>query len=473
MSETAIELTSTAAIPPGTRLGKYEVLKRLRSGGMAEIYVARSHGAAEVKQLAVIKRILPHLAEDPEFVRMFLNEAKITASLDHPNIAHVKEVGNTKGSFFLALEFVHGVDLRQILRRISKTDPVPMGAAIGIVSTCAEALGYAHERSIVHRDMSPSNVMVTYYGHVKVLDFGIAKATRTAMTRTGTIKGKVGYMSPEQCMAEDIDRRSDVFSLGVLLYELTLRKRLFRGDSDFAIMNQITLGRIARPTDVEAGYPPELEAIILKAVAVDREDRYQTAADLGQALSDFAFSRELRTSTAEISAWMQGLYPNPPPPVSPAELSEVPAVATQLIIPTRWTMPGAKKGRRGATIGIASTAVGVALGAAVMAFVQRGEAAAENVPPPPEAVLAPLADDALRTGTGDAAEPELSGQVPPVLDIPTDPGPAEASDPSPPAVSTPSPSPKRKKRRKKRRKKAKPNREPTSSLFPPSRGGGR
>lgn len=472
MPETAIELTSTAAIPAGTRLGKYEVLKRLQSGGMAEIYVARSHGAADVKQLAVIKRILPHLAEDPEFIRMFLNEAKITASLDHPNIAHVKEVGNTQGSFFLALEFVHGVDLRQILRRISKAAPVPLGAALGIVSTCAEALHYAHERSIVHRDMSPSNVMVTYYGHVKVLDFGIAKATRTAKTRTGTIKGKVGYMSPEQCMAEDIDRRSDVFSLGVLLYELTLRKRLFRGDSDFAVMNQITLGRIAPPTDVDPAYPPALEAIILKAVAVERENRFQTAAELGQALADFAFSQELRCSTTEIAAWMHGLYPSPPPPVTVAELSEVPPVATQLVIPTRWTLPGAKKNRRGATIGIVGTAIGVALGAAVMAFVQGSEVPAKSVSTPELAVTplpeTPVGVAAVDTPMGAELEPsrDTRPSVAALEDAPAVEVDVAVETPVAAAAST-------RTRRKKRRKKAKPNKGPTSSLFPPSRGGGR
>lgn len=464
-------LTATAGIPAGTRLGKYEVLGRLGSGGMAEVYVARAHGAAGVTQLVVIKRILPHLSEDPEFVEMFLNEARITASLDHPNIAHVKEVGDADGSLFLALEHVHGVDVRALLRGAAKGAPVPLGAALCIVATCAEALHHAHERAIVHRDLSPSNVMVTYDGHVKLLDFGIAKAVVTSKTRTGTIKGKVGYMSPEQCMAGDIDRRTDVFSLGVLLYELTLRRRLFKGDSDFAVMNQITLGRITTPREVEPEYPAALEALILKAVEVDREKRFQTAAEFAKALTEFGFSQALHCSRQDVAEWIGGLFPVPPAPFPEPQVAAVRPGTRPVVIPTQWTLPGERSRRRGATIGIVGAALGIALGAAVTGILLSGE----PEPPPVDR------KSAAESPAAGAAEPGASAEEEPAKAEPTQPPQPTAESPdaiaAAPADEDPSLAaarrPSKRRGRKKRRGKPKATKSSGSSLFPPSRAGGR
>ncbi|MEM6990410.1 MAG: serine/threonine-protein kinase [Myxococcota bacterium] len=472
MADHALALTSTGAIPPGTRLGKYEVVKRLRSGGMAEIYLARAHGAADVTQLGVIKRILPHLAEDPDFVRMFLNEAKITASLDHPNIAHVKEVARAGGEFFLALEYIHGVDLQAILRRSARAGGMPRGPALGIISAVANALHYAHERSIVHRDMTPSNVMVTYEGHVKALDFGIAKAVRTAMTRTATIKGKVGYMSPEQCMAEEIDRRTDVFSVGVLLYELTVGRRLFKGDSDFAVMNQIMLGRIVEPMEIDPDYPPDLQRIILKAVAVEPGDRYPTAEALGRDVEDFAHAEGLRTTPSEIAATVVELFGEAPEPITATDLEAIPVAKTQPVFKTSWTSPGQRRTRsRPLMIGVVGGVLGVLVGVGLTGALG---GSAEPVAPVTAPVLAPAAPSEREPEPEPTEEPP-SVAAPVVEAAAAVPVTAEAPHAEPPVAAAevePEPTPKKRRRAPKKRKKKRTKPSASVSAMPPSQRGG-
>jgi serine/threonine-protein kinase len=468
VSDLARALTSTGAIPPGTRLGKYEVLQRLGGGGMAEIYVARAHQAGGVVQWAVIKRILPHLARDPEFLRMFLNEAKITASLDHPNIAHVKEVGRAGDEFFLALELVHGVDLRRILRESASapSNGIPLGPALTIVAAVADALHYAHERGIVHRDVTPSNVMVSWEGHAKVLDFGIAKAALTALTRTGTIKGKVGYMSPEQCMAEDVDRRADVFALGILLWELTLGRKLFKGDSDFAIMNQISLGRVARPTSVDPSYPDALERIVLEALALRPEDRFQTAQAFRRAVEDFAHAVGLRMSAADVAAWMRSLLGEPPPPVTLVEVRQpAPVVATT------WSLPGRSRRGRTLAIGLLGGALGIAIGGFASGLFH-DDATDQDADAPARPTASPPAADPTPT----AVTPPAGERVASPTSIPTPHAGAAAEVTPPPdaAALAPPPAavdPPRKRRRAKTKRKK--TGDPGSSLLPPSRRGSR
>ncbi|HUS27961.1 MAG TPA: serine/threonine-protein kinase, partial [Kofleriaceae bacterium] len=253
-------------LPSGTMLGKYEILKKLATGGMAEIYLARVRGNAGFEKLVVIKRILPTVADDPTFVRMFLDEARLAATLHHPNIADVYEVGEHEGAPFFAMEFVHGQDVRAIRQGARKTkERVPLAIALAIIHGGASALDYAHDRTgsdgkplnLVHRDVSSSNILVSYEGAIKLIDFGIARATsRTHQTQVGTLKGKIPYMSPEQCRGLPLDRRSDLFSLGVVMYELTVGRRPFRGETDFGIMEQIVHGEAPAPSTLVDDYPP-------------------------------------------------------------------------------------------------------------------------------------------------------------------------------------------------------------------------
>ena len=267
--EATPELVATN--PIGTRLGGFTLQRRLGAGGMAEVFLAVRAGSEET-EFAAVKRLLPHLTFDAEFVRMFLAEVKLTAELKHPAIARVLEYGTGEGGHFLAMEYVHGHDVRELLGAVSD-EGCPLNVALGIVADLADALHYAHEfrssdgkvTGLIHRDVSPSNVRIDHTGAVRLLDFGIARATGlTQVTRAGEFKGKVGYMSPEQCRAESVDRRSDIFALGVLLYELMLGRRAFYGKSDLEVMAKVVQGLYETPRQVRADVPAELEALVVR-----------------------------------------------------------------------------------------------------------------------------------------------------------------------------------------------------------------
>ncbi|HEX8954043.1 MAG TPA: serine/threonine-protein kinase, partial [Polyangia bacterium] len=315
----ALPLPSGDDVIVGQTIGKYEVLQRLAAGGMAEIFLARVVGVLGFDKLVVIKRILPHLASRHDFIQMFLDEARIATTLDHANIVQTHEVGVHGKSYFMVMEYLAGEDVRSIVRRIagSATARVPLEHALTIAVGVAAGLHYAHEKrdrdgkplDIVHRDVTPQNVIVTYDGAVKLLDFGIAKASnRINETRSGSFKGKVPYMSPEQCRGEPLDRRSDLFSLGILLHELTLCRRLFRGETDFQILKQIAEGPIVRPRAVDAAYDARLEAIVMKALERDPARRFQTARQLQQALEELAHDLRLRLSPLALADYLQGLF---------------------------------------------------------------------------------------------------------------------------------------------------------------------
>ncbi len=260
------------------RLGKYRLLRRLAVGGMAEVYLAVAEGLSGFEKRVVCKRLLPQHARDPELVTMFLDEARLVARLGHPNIAEVYDVGQAGDDYFFAMEQIDGCDLRELLRAHAL---LPLADAATIVAAVAEGLHHAHEQEVVHRDVSPSNVLVGRDGRVKLIDFGVAKWTaQRTETRQGVLKGKCAYMSPEQCRAGHLDRRSDLFSLGVLLYEVTTGTRPFEGDNDFEVMNAIVAGRFEPPSKRRANYPEELEAIVTEALRPAREERFQTAAKM-------------------------------------------------------------------------------------------------------------------------------------------------------------------------------------------------
>ncbi len=307
-----------------TRLGKYEIVSPLAAGGMARIYIARSTGIGQFERHVVLKLITPERANDVVAVQMFLDEARLAASLNHQNVAQVFEVGEDGGIHYLAMEYVHGQDLRALLAKAgSQGTRVPLELALTVVAGAAAGLNHAHERrgpdgtplGIVHRDVSPSNIMVGYDGAVKLLDFGIAKAAaRSVETQSGIIKGKFAYMAPEQCRGRDVDRRSDVFSLGIILYEITTQHRCFRADSDFDTMHRIVTGDVIRPTRLIQNYPPALEAIVMKALAVDANQRYQSAGLLLEALETFAVSARMSLSTMALGRFMRDMFGEQPEP---------------------------------------------------------------------------------------------------------------------------------------------------------------
>ncbi len=291
---------------------------------MARIYIARSTGIGSFERHVVLKLITPERANDHNAVQMFLDEARLAACLNHQNVAQVFEVGEDGGIHYLAMEYVHGHDLRGLLAKAgSQGTRVPLELALTTVTGAAAGLNHAHDRrdsngvplGIVHRDVSPSNIMIGLDGSVKLLDFGIAKATqRSVETQAGIIKGKFAYMSPEQCRGRDVDRRSDVFSLGIILYEITTQHRCFRADSDFDTMHRIVTGDVVRPSRLVQGYPPALESIVLKALAVDANQRYQSAGALLEAIESFAVAARMSLSTTSLGRFMRDMFGEAPEP---------------------------------------------------------------------------------------------------------------------------------------------------------------
>ncbi len=303
---------------PGSVLGVYQLLERLAVGGMAEIFLARRVAQAGFEKTVVVKRILPQLAQNDEFVHMFLDEARLAAQLHHPNIAHVYDVGVDEGLPYFVMEWVQGRELREVMYAAAGSGGLPLEHAIKIVVSVAAALHHAHERlgpdhrslGIVHRDVSPSNVLVTYDGGVKLLDFGVAKAARRRTeTLAGTLKGKIAYMSPEQCRGEEVDRRSDVFALGILLYELTTGLRLYSRRSELAMLQEIVGRDAPRPSSRIPGYPQALERIVVRALRRDAGERYQTAEELALDLEQLAAQSHLLLSQVELRRYMRQLFP--------------------------------------------------------------------------------------------------------------------------------------------------------------------
>ncbi len=312
-----------------TRLGRYRLRARLAQGGMAELFLALQEGPAGFEKEVVIKRILPELREDPRFVAMFLDEARIAAQLSHPNIVQLTDFGEVNGTWFLCMERLVGLNLSQILRAYRKARrPFPIPIAAMIVSAVCDGLHYAHTRAdeqgqaygIIHRDVSPSNLFVTYQGAVKVLDFGIAKArSQTFLSQAGQIKGKFHYMSPEQVLGRDLDARSDVFSIGVVLFELLTGVRPFTADETPALIQAVAAGRVDAPGTLRVDLPPELGAIVLRALAPDRARRFGSAAELRGALEDYLSGRESPSPAVALQHFMRELAEGlEGPPAEPA-----------------------------------------------------------------------------------------------------------------------------------------------------------
>jgi eukaryotic-like serine/threonine-protein kinase len=318
------------------QLGKYRIVRKLATGGMAEVYLAQAEGPAGFQKQLVVKRILPHLTQDPSFVEMFLNEARLAAQLEHPNIVQIFELGEAGGSFFIAMEFIDGPNLRRLGRAIKERgQQLPFEYAAKIVALACEGLAFAHDfaphgkpMNLIHRDISPDNIVLSRNGAVKVLDFGIAKAAdQPHITKTGMVKGKLSYMPPEQLRGDELDRRADVFALGIVLYEILAGVRPFDATSDAsvvqAILNQAPVPLLQRRPDT----PPELIAIIDRALAKDRERRYPSCRAMQLELENFLILRSKYVSASDLASLVEMYLPRateqqpPPLPDDAVELS--------------------------------------------------------------------------------------------------------------------------------------------------------
>ncbi len=292
-SERASEEKEAAII--GERFGKYLIVGELAVGGMAEVFLGVHRGPEGFQKAVVIKRVLPAYSGNPSFVQMFVDEARIAARLEHPNIVRTYEFGEADGQYFTTMEYLPGEDLAKVLDKLSfSRQQTPLHIAAGIMANVCAGLHFAHQLtdtsgrplSLIHRDINPANIIVTYSGEVKLIDFGVAKTT-TSETQTGTIKGKVAYMSPEQLLARGVDQRSDVFSTGVVLWELLTGRPLFLRDSEAATMYAIMNDPMRTPSRLRPEIPRELDAICMRALARTPADRYESAEELGMELERF------------------------------------------------------------------------------------------------------------------------------------------------------------------------------------------
>jgi serine/threonine protein kinase len=307
-----------AAAEVGTTANQYQILAKLASGGMAEIFLARGASVAGVERYCVLKRILRERARDADFVQMFVHEARLVAQLQHPNIASVYDIGMLGDSYFFTMEYVHGETIRSLLQRAQELHrPLPLACVLMIIAGAAAGLHHAHERNasdgrplgIVHRDVSPSNLMVSYEGNVKVVDFGVAKAEdRTVETRSGTVKGKISYLSPEQCRGTRVDRRSDVFSLGIVLWELLTGDRLYRRDSDFDNMTAIVHEAAPPPSARRSDLPSAIDDLVLRLLAKSPADRFQTAAEVVDAIEAASLQSGTILSTSAVGRLVRELF---------------------------------------------------------------------------------------------------------------------------------------------------------------------
>jgi serine/threonine protein kinase len=306
-----------------TRYGRYEVIGPLASGGMADLYLARARGLHGFETLAVVKRIRPHLAADPEFVQLFLDEARLAAQLRHPNVVHVYDAGQERGEYYFVMEYVHGRDVRALLDVAAKRKRVlGFDEALSIGLGVAGGLHHAHERfdhegrplGIVHRDVSPSNILCDFEGAVKLADFGIAKATQHANRGepgSTSLRGKLSYLSPEQCLGLPLDRRSDIYALAVVLYELTTGSRPHENAAtEFLAIKQTIEAPVRPPSQLRLDYPPELERIVLRGLERDRDRRYASARELQLELEAFARKEQLAVSTVTLAKLMEELFPH-------------------------------------------------------------------------------------------------------------------------------------------------------------------
>ena len=305
-------------LPEPIQFGKYSLYERIGRGGMAEVFKGRIQGPAGFERTFVVKRILPHLSDDQSFITMFVEEAKMSARLNHPNIVHIFELGAVEGEYFISMEYIRGHDLSETMRGIWKTMGPPRPELVAYIGREAcRGLAYAHGLTddagrplgMIHRDISPSNVMLSYEGAVKLLDFGIAKALgdTAEATRSGTMKGKYAYMAPEQTDGDNIDHRADIFSCGIVLHEVLTGRRLFKGQNDVQTIERVRRCDVPPPSLQNPAVPPALDAVVLRALARNPHARWQSAADMADALDDVVHAA--RFQPTHLAQLLHDLFP--------------------------------------------------------------------------------------------------------------------------------------------------------------------
>ena len=315
-AEGGVDVPETGAGP--VPFGKYLLLDRVAVGGMAEVFLAKTFGVQGFERLVAVKRILSSMADDQSFIEMFVDEAKIVGHLSHANIAGIYELGKVGNAHYIAMEYVWGKDLLQVMNRHRLFGQrIPPQRAAFIAAKMCDALDYAHNKrdargrplELIHRDVSPQNVLVSFDGNVKIIDFGIAKAqSRTTKTVAGFVKGKFGYMSPEQVRGKKLDPRSDIFAVGICLYEMLTCDRLFVGESDFETMDMIRAAKIPPLSSVIPDVPRELDAIVMRALSREPQDRFQTAGELSHALMGWLMTQRPPYTMARLAEWMQTAF---------------------------------------------------------------------------------------------------------------------------------------------------------------------
>lgn len=338
--------------PEGIPFGKYRLIRKIAVGGMAEVYLALSFGEFGFQRQEVIKALLPNLAKSSEFVDMFVREATLAAEFRHPNLVQVYNLGKVGELYYLAMEFVDGVDLMRLVRRCRQVRrPIPLDFVLNVICQAADGLAAVHEArspegevlDIVHRDVNPQNLMVSFTGQAKLVDFGVAQTILAKARAEQALMGKGPYMAPEQWRGEEVGRRSDIFALGTVLYELTVGRRLFRRTTSLKTKKAILSGEIPRPSRVKPGYPKDLEEVVLKALANDPEDRYADAREMRRALEMVQNRLGGALHPDDVSMWLtevfEGLDRDELWPrldlTAPGQLSE----AQEALRRTLWNMP--------------------------------------------------------------------------------------------------------------------------------------
>lgn len=297
---------------------RYQILDKLDAGGMAEIYRAKAITLDGFEKAVAIKRILPNLCSNPKFVNMFLDEARLAMHLNHANIVQVFDVGRAQGTYFIVMELVEGRNLRRIFQRLSEVGQrFPVHVAVFVISEALKGLAHAHERrdsdgnilGIVHRDVSPPNLLISHSGEVKLTDFGLAKAmTQVEMTDPGIVKGKFSYLSPEALDGRSVDFRADIFSIGIILWELLANRRLFLGKTEIETAQLVEKAEVPSLTLLNEEVPEELDQMVRKALARDPRRRYHSAQEMGDDLMQFLFSRGLKVSSYDLSEFLRSIF---------------------------------------------------------------------------------------------------------------------------------------------------------------------
>jgi len=327
---------------PGERFGQYTLLEKIAAGGMAEVWKARMRGVEGFQKTVAIKKILGHMTGNSEFVSMFIDEAKLAAQLSHPNIVHIYDLGKIGRDYYIAMEFVDGKDLRSLMnagRRKGIRLPLPL--ALFIAARLASALDYAHRKrdfedrdmGLVHRDVSPQNVLLSLEGDVKLCDFGIAKAvSKAGQTQMGALKGKLQYMSPEQAWGRQVDARSDIFSLGSVLFEMLTGERLFSGDTEMSVLESVRHGQIRSTRQIDPSIPVGVDEIVAKALAYDQQNRFANAGEMKLRLESVLHTLGLSPDPTDLAAWVQHVLEEEP---SSGDWSVAPAISAIAEAPSR------------------------------------------------------------------------------------------------------------------------------------------